>query len=102
MRTMATASDRDAGSAAFSTATALYAAAGLASGVLVAVLGLALSSALSLSAEVEHQARLGSALIGLVTVVGWPATIYRDALRSRQLFVRWRPRRSWPWGCGRG
>lgn len=88
VRTMATARDDAEGSSAFSTATALYAAAGLVSGLVIAGLGVLLSGALDLSAAVEHQARVGSLLIGLVTVVGWPATIYRDALRARQLFVR--------------
>jgi O-antigen/teichoic acid export membrane protein len=30
---------------------------------------------------------VGSLLLGLVTAIGWPVTIYRDALRASQLFV---------------
>jgi O-antigen/teichoic acid export membrane protein len=88
VRNMAAATNDEARDRAFSTATLIYAAAGLITGILLAVVGIVLSAAVDLEPDVETQARLGSLLIGLVTAVGWPITIYRDALRASQLFVR--------------
>jgi O-antigen/teichoic acid export membrane protein len=86
VREIAAARDERAGSAAFSTAALLYVAAGAASGLLLAGLGVALAAGLDLSADVERQARLGALAVGAVTFVGWPLTAYRDALRARGLF----------------
>ena len=88
VRNMAAARDGEARDRAFSTAVLIYAAAGTLTGLLLAVVGVVLSAAVDLPAAVESQARWGSVLIGLVTAVGWPITIYRDALRAHQLFVR--------------
>ncbi len=87
VRAMAAARDDRAGSAAFSTAALLYVAAGAASGLLLVGLGVGLAGALDLSSEVAHQARLGAVAVGVVTLVGWPLTVYRDALRARGRFV---------------
>ena len=88
VRNMASATDAKGRERSFSTAVLIYVAAGLVSGALVALLGTALSLALELSGSLSHQARLGSLLLGLVTALGWPITIYRDALRANQMFVR--------------
>lgn len=88
VRGMAAAKGQEARDRTFSTAAAVFAVAGIASGVLIAVIGIALSLAVGLSDDLEHQAVQGSLLIGVVTLVGWPLTIYRDALRAGQLFVR--------------
>jgi O-antigen/teichoic acid export membrane protein len=87
VRELAAARDEREGSAAFSTAALIYVAAGLAAGLLLAGLGLVLAAALDLSSELARQARLGSLALGAVTALGWPATIYRDALRARGRFV---------------
>ncbi|HEX2160335.1 MAG TPA: oligosaccharide flippase family protein [Thermoleophilaceae bacterium] len=87
VRTMAAAADARAGSAAFSTAALLYVVAGALSGLLLAVVGIGLAEALDLPDEVRRQARLGALAIGLVTLAGWPLTVYRDALRARGRFV---------------
>ena len=73
---------------AYSTALALYVAAGLAAGVVVAGLGAALTAGIDLSDDVRTQATTGALLLGAVTALGWPATIHRDALRADGLFVR--------------
>jgi PST family polysaccharide transporter len=73
---------------AFSTAVALYVAAGLVAGVAVAAMGVALAGALDLPASARSDGRLGAALLGAVTALGWPLTVVRDGLRARQLFVR--------------
>lgn len=86
VRELAVARDARAGSAAFSTAAVLYAGAGLLAGLVLAGLGVGLAAALDLSDEVARQARLGAAAVGLATFVGWPLTVYRDALRARGLF----------------
>jgi O-antigen/teichoic acid export membrane protein len=87
VRTLAAARDEAEGSAAFSTAALLYVAAGAASGLLLVVVGVGLAGALDLSSELARQARLGAVAIGAVTLVGWPLTVYRDALRARGRFV---------------
>jgi O-antigen/teichoic acid export membrane protein len=88
VRDMAAAPDDAGRNAVYSTAAVLYALAGLAAGVLVALLGVLLSAGIDLSGDVEDEARLGSVLLGAVTAIGWPLTVTRDALRARQLFVR--------------
>jgi O-antigen/teichoic acid export membrane protein len=87
VRAMAAARDEREGSAAFSTAALLYVAAGAASGLLLAALGAGLAGVLDLSPELARQARLGAAAVGVVTLAGWPLTVYRDALRARGRFV---------------
>lgn len=81
------AAGRSQGSIAFSTAALLYVAAGAASGLVLAGLGIALAEALDLSPELARQARLAAVAVGVVTFVGWPLTVYRDALRARGRFV---------------
>ena len=88
VRNMAAAVSAEARDRAFSTAVLIYAAAGLATGLAIAAIGLALAAAVDLSADLEQQAQLGALLLGGVVAVGWPITIYRDAMRARQLFVR--------------
>ena len=88
VRNMAAADSALARDRAFSTAVVIYAVAGLATGVLIALLGIGLSTVVDLSPGVERQAQLGAVLLGAVVVIGWPITIYRDAMRARQLFVR--------------
>jgi O-antigen/teichoic acid export membrane protein len=88
VRNMAAAADAEARDRAFSTAVVIYAIAGLATGALIAALGVALSTVVDLSPDVESQAQLGAVLLGAVVAVGWPITVYRDAMRARQLFVR--------------
>ena len=88
VRNMAAATNADARDSAFSTAAVLYAAAGLLTGALIAGVGVVLSLTVGLSESSSDQAMLGSLLLGAVTAVGWPITVFRDALRARQLFVR--------------
>jgi len=88
VRTMAAAPDPSSRRAAFSTALALYGVAGLLTGAVLALVGVLIAAGLELPDDVERQARLGAALLGVVTALGWPMTIYRDALRASQLFVR--------------
>jgi O-antigen/teichoic acid export membrane protein len=88
VRAMAAArDDHRKGSAAFSTSALMYVAAGLVAALALAALGLVLAAALDLSPELERQTRLGALAAGLTTLVGWPPTVYRDALRARARFV---------------
>jgi O-antigen/teichoic acid export membrane protein len=87
VRAMAAARDAREGSATFSTAALLYVGAGLLAGLVLAGLGIGLAEALDLSEDLARQARLGAVAVGLVTFVGWPLTVYRDALRARGRFV---------------
>lgn len=87
VRAMAAARDAREGSAAFSTAALLYVAAGLLAGLVLAGLGIGLATALDLSDDLARQARIGAVAVGVVTFVGWPLTVYRDALRARERFV---------------
>ena len=88
VRMMAAATEPEVRVRSFSTAIALYALAGLAAGLLILGIGAGIAGALDLSAQVERQARLGAALLGLVTFVGWPITAWRDALRASGLLTR--------------
>lgn len=87
VRNMAAARGQEARDAVYSTAAALYAVAGIAAGLAIAVLGAALSLGLDLPSSTRTQALIGSALLGAVTAGGWPLTVFRDALRASQLFV---------------
>ena len=88
VRAMAVADSAERRDEAFSTALLLYALAGAACGALVAVLGVAATALIDLPGGLADQAREGSLLLGVVTAVGWPATVWRDALRSVERYVR--------------
>lgn len=87
VRAMAAARDERAGSAAFSTSALMYVAAGALAAVALAALGLVLAATLDLSPELARQTRIGAAASGVAALVGWPLTVYRDALRARSRFV---------------
>jgi len=87
LRGMSRAKDAGERARAFSTAGALYAVAGLGTGVLVALVGVVVALALELSPGLREQAILGALLLGLITAIGFPATVFRDALRASQMFV---------------
>jgi O-antigen/teichoic acid export membrane protein len=87
VKAMASARDERAGSAAFSTSALMYVAAGALAAVSLTAVGLILAATLDLSPELARQTRLGAAAAGLVALVGWPLTAYRDALRARSRFV---------------
>jgi O-antigen/teichoic acid export membrane protein len=88
VRTIAASPDRAAAGRAFSSAATLYAAAGAATGLVLAGVGWLLGPALGLHGELARQVGLGGMLLAAVTVVGWPLTVYRDALRAEAQFVR--------------
>ncbi len=88
VRNMAAATGAGERDSAFSTAAAFYAGAGLLTGALIAGVGAVLALTVGLGESLERQALLGSLMLGAVTAVGWPITVFRDALRARQLFVR--------------
>ena len=88
VRNIAAGAHGPASATAYSTALAAYVVAGLATGAVVALAGVALASGLDLTDAVERQARLGAVALGGVTAVGWPVTIHRDALRADGMFVR--------------
>ncbi len=84
------AASRDSAEAgrAFSSAAACYAGAGAFTALLLLGAGLALDPALGLEQELAAEARRGGFLLAIVTALGWPLTIYRDALRAEGLLVR--------------
>ncbi len=88
VRNMAAAAAGEARDRVFTTAIFIYALAGLGVGLLLAILGVAVTAIVDIPAGLESQAREGAALAGLVTFAGWPLTIYRDAMRANQMFVR--------------
>jgi O-antigen/teichoic acid export membrane protein len=87
VRNMAIATEKIDRDRAFSTGVLIYAAAGLLTGVFLAGIGVVLAASVDLEPGLESDAQLGAVLLGLVTAVGWPITIYRDAMRARQMFV---------------
>jgi O-antigen/teichoic acid export membrane protein len=84
------AASRDPGEAgrAFSSAAACYAGAGAITALLLVGAALALDPALGLGSELAGDVRRGGVLLAVVTALGWPLTIYRDALRADGLLVR--------------
>ena len=88
LKSMSGALEAEARDRAFSTALALYVAAGAATGLVVALIGAGVTLGLEVDSDLERQGLIGAALIGLVTAVGFPATVYRDAMRASQLFAR--------------
>lgn len=84
---MAVATDDRERDTTFSSTVALYAGAGALGGIVLAIAGLAVSAPLDLPAEVRDQAQFGALLLGGVTLVGWPLTVFRDSLRAERRFV---------------
>ena len=73
--------------ATFSTSALLYAVTGVATGALIVVVGFGVATAV-LDGELERQARLGAAALGVVTAAGLAATINLDAIRASLLLSR--------------
>ncbi len=87
VKAMASARDEREGSAAFSTSALMYVGAGALAAVALTAVGLIFAAVLDLSPELARQTRLGAVAAGVVALVGWPLTVYRDALRARSRFV---------------
>jgi O-antigen/teichoic acid export membrane protein len=87
VRAMAAAVDPGERARMFSAAAALYAAVGLATGLLIAAAALAIAGAI-LHGELARDARLGGVGLGALTAVGITATVYLDGLRAEREFVR--------------
>jgi O-antigen/teichoic acid export membrane protein len=87
VRAMAGAVDRDERGRIFCAAAALYTAAGLATGVLIAGAAL-LIAGLILDGSLAGDARAGGVGLGALTAVGVTASVWLDALRAERQFVR--------------
>jgi O-antigen/teichoic acid export membrane protein len=87
VRAMAAATEAGERSRVFAAAARLYAAVGVATGVLIAAAGL-LIAGLILDGELARQARTGAFGLGALTAVGIAASVYLDALRSERRFVQ--------------
>ena len=87
VRAMAGAVDRDERGRVFCAAAALYTAAGLATGVLIACAAL-LIAGLILDGSLASDARVGGVGLGALTAVGVIASVWLDALRAERQFVR--------------
>lgn len=71
----------------FSAAAALYAVAGVATGLLIAGAGL-LIAGLILDGDLAADARVGGLGLGVLTAAGVSASVWLDALRAEREFVR--------------
>ncbi len=71
----------------FSAAAALYAAVGLATGLLIALAALAIAAAI-LDGSLARDARLGGLGLGVLTALGIAVSVNLDALRAERRFVR--------------
>jgi O-antigen/teichoic acid export membrane protein len=71
----------------FSAAAALYAVAGVATGLLIAGAGL-LIAGLILDGDLAADARVGGLGLGALTAAGVSASVWLDALRAERQFVR--------------
>lgn len=86
VRAIAGAPDQQARDALFSTAVVVYAALGVAAGVLVAAGGVGLSGVLGIPDALRDEARQSFLALAVVTAVGWPTKACQDALRGTQRF----------------
>jgi O-antigen/teichoic acid export membrane protein len=68
------------------TAIALYAVAGVVSGLVIVGLGYLGTGILSISPGLHDEARAGAIALGVVTAVGWPLKVFQDVLRGTHRF----------------
>src|SRR5215213_10272316 len=87
VRAMAGAVDREERARVFCAAAALYTAAGVATGVLIAAAGL-LIAGLILDGSLAADARAGALGLAALTAAGVTASVWLDALRAERQFVR--------------
>lgn len=87
VRAMASAADDRERAESFSTAVAIYAAAGLATGLVIAAAGFAVAAAV-LDGDLRSQAQLGAALLGAVMCAAIVSGAYLDALRASLRLTR--------------
>jgi O-antigen/teichoic acid export membrane protein len=87
VRAMAGARDRDERADVFAASAALYAVVGVATGVLIALVALALAATV-LDGALARDARLGGLGLGALTAVGIAASVHLDALRAERMFPR--------------
>jgi O-antigen/teichoic acid export membrane protein len=87
VRAMAAAVEADERGRVFGAAAALYAAVGVATGLLIAAAALALAATV-LDGELARQARIGGLGLGALTAVGIAASVYLDALRAERRFAQ--------------
>jgi O-antigen/teichoic acid export membrane protein len=86
IRAMAAATDSQERARMFSAAGALYAAVGVATGLLIAVASLAIAEFI-LDGALARDARAGGLGLGAFIAAGIPASVYLDALRAERRFV---------------
>ena len=72
----------------FGGAVLLYLAAGVGTGVLIVAIGFVMAAAVDLSPALASAARQGALALALVTAVGLPVTVGRDAMRAAGLYTR--------------
>jgi O-antigen/teichoic acid export membrane protein len=87
VRAMAGAAGAGERARTYTAAVFLYGVVGLATGVVIAAVALAIAG-LILDGELASDARSGGVLLGLVTAIGILASVNLDALRAERLFVR--------------
>jgi O-antigen/teichoic acid export membrane protein len=71
---------------AFTSAVLAYGTAGLLTGLVLAIGGLALLGVFDIPGELQGQARLGIIALGAINAVGWPPRAYRDILLATQRY----------------
>ena len=86
VRAMAAATGSEERARMFSSAAALYAAVGVATGLLIALAALAIA-AFILDGDLAADARAGGLGLGALMAAGIPASVYLDALRAERRFV---------------
>lgn len=87
VRAMAGAADAQERGRVFAAAAGLYLGVGLMTGVLIALVAVAVA-ALVLDGELARQARIGGLGLGALTAVGIAASVYLDALRAERRFTQ--------------
>jgi O-antigen/teichoic acid export membrane protein len=87
VRALAGTVDRDERAQVFCAAAALYTAAGVVTGVLIAVASV-LIAGLILGGSLADDARVGGLGLGALTAIGVTASVWLDALRAERQFVR--------------
>jgi O-antigen/teichoic acid export membrane protein len=87
VRAMAAVLEPDERARVRSAAAALYAVVGLLTGLLIGVVGVAISATI-LDGELASDARAGGIGLGILTAAGISASVWLDALRAERRFVQ--------------
>ena len=87
IKAIAEATDQPSRDTAFTTAMTLYTIAGVAAGIVLAVVGYGLVGVFNIPSFLDQQARDSVVALGVLIAIGSPVKVFLDVLRGSQRFV---------------